>query len=68
MTMTEELSRIAFPEWREVAPAYASTLAVWLRRARTRRHLRVLEAHRLADIGVTEKQRRDECAKWFWQK
>ncbi|MDO8876623.1 MAG: DUF1127 domain-containing protein [Pseudolabrys sp.] len=42
-------------------------VTVWLRRARTRRHLRALEAHRLADIGSSEEARRRECAKWFWQ-
>lgn len=68
MIMTEELSRIAFPEWGGVAPICASTVTIWLRRARTRRHLRALEKHRLVDIGLTEVQRRRECAKWFWQK
>jgi uncharacterized protein YjiS (DUF1127 family) len=68
MTTTEELPRIAFPECWGAPPACSSTFAVWLRRARTRRHLQTLEGHRLPDIGVTEMQWRDECAKWFWQK
>jgi uncharacterized protein YjiS (DUF1127 family) len=40
---------------------------VWSRRSNTRRHLRELDAHRLADIGLTGPERRRECAKWFWQ-
>jgi uncharacterized protein YjiS (DUF1127 family) len=46
----------------------AATITLWLRRARTRADLRELDAHRLADIGVTEAERARECAKWFWQK
>jgi uncharacterized protein YjiS (DUF1127 family) len=33
----------------------------------TRVALHELEPHLLADIGKTEKERRRECAKWFWQ-
>jgi hypothetical protein len=40
---------------------------VWLRRSRTRRRLRELDARGLADVGLSESQRRCECAKWFWQ-
>ncbi len=40
---------------------------LWLRRMRTRRHLRALEGHRLRDIGISEAERHRECAKWFWQ-
>ena len=42
-------------------------VAVWLRRASTRRRLGELDARALADIGLTEGARRRECAKWFWQ-
>jgi uncharacterized protein YjiS (DUF1127 family) len=45
----------------------AACFAIWLRRARTRRHLRALEAHRLADIGLSEGDRCREGSKWFWQ-
>ncbi|MDP1908685.1 MAG: hypothetical protein Q8K85_10310 [Hyphomicrobium sp.] len=46
----------------------AAIFMVWGRRARTRRHLRALEIHRLADIRLSETERRREGAKWFWQK
>ncbi len=36
-------------------------------RLKTRRRLRDLDARLLADVGVTEVERRRECAKWFWQ-
>lgn len=45
----------------------SATAATWCRRAATRRALRCLDAHALADIGLTEAERRRECAKWFWQ-
>ncbi len=40
---------------------------VWLRRINTRRRLGELDARALADIGLTEGERRREFAKWFWQ-
>ncbi|MGH6814549.1 MAG: DUF1127 domain-containing protein [Hyphomicrobiaceae bacterium] len=40
---------------------------VWLRRARTRRRLKELDARELADIGLTENERCRECGKSFWQ-
>ena len=41
---------------------------VWMRRARTRRHLRALEDHRLDDVGLSVEESRREGLKWFWQK
>lgn len=55
MTSTAEVTPISLP------------FALWLRRIATRRHLYAVEAHRLADVGLTEQQRRRECAKWFWE-
>jgi len=46
----------------------AAGFMVWGRRVRSRRHLRALEQYRLADIGLSEDDRRREGAKWFWQK
>jgi uncharacterized protein YjiS (DUF1127 family) len=42
-------------------------LRAWLMRLKTRRRLRHLDARLLADVGITEAERRRECAKWFWQ-
>jgi uncharacterized protein YjiS (DUF1127 family) len=47
--------------------ACAGTLSVWIRRAATRQALRELDDRLLADIGRTERDRRRECAKWFWR-
>lgn len=41
--------------------------AVWRQRSRTRRHLALLEARELADLGLTRAQQRTEAGKWFWQ-
>jgi uncharacterized protein YjiS (DUF1127 family) len=43
------------------------TIGIWLRRGRTRRQLRDLDARELLDIGVSESQRDRECARWLWQ-
>jgi uncharacterized protein YjiS (DUF1127 family) len=51
------------PGWR-VAVAL---LRLWHRRLRTRHSLRELESHHLGDIGLSERDRRREGAKWFWQ-
>lgn len=42
-------------------------LAVWRHRSRTRRHLALLDARELADLGLTRAQQRAEAGKWFWQ-
>ena len=48
-------------------PAVRATTMLWLRRIATRSHLRDLDARQLVDIGCTEREREEECAKWFWQ-
>jgi uncharacterized protein YjiS (DUF1127 family) len=40
---------------------------LWWKRAATRRALHRLQARDLEDVGLTERDRRHECAKWFWQ-
>ena len=40
---------------------------IWLMGLRTRRHLSDLGARLLADIGLEERDRDRECAKWFWE-
>ena len=40
---------------------------LWSMRARSRRALAKLESHELDDIAMTEQQRDDEVAKWFWE-
>jgi uncharacterized protein YjiS (DUF1127 family) len=33
----------------------------------TRRALAELDARILADVGIGQREQRQECAKWFWQ-
>ncbi len=40
---------------------------LWRRRASTRRTLRYLDARLLTDVGLSARDREQECAKWFWQ-
>jgi uncharacterized protein YjiS (DUF1127 family) len=53
--------------WKPCLRAAIAQIRLWHRRLRTRHALRELEPHRLADIGLTEPDRRRECGKWFWQ-
>ena len=39
----------------------------WRHYRRSRIHLGHLDHRLLADIGMAERARRHECAKWFWQ-
>ncbi len=48
--------------------ALLRALTRWSSLTRTRRQLARLERHELPDIGLTQRQRQRECAKWFWQK
>jgi uncharacterized protein YjiS (DUF1127 family) len=48
-------------------PAVRATAMLWLHRIVTRSHLRDLGARQLDDIGCTEREREEECAKWCWQ-
>jgi uncharacterized protein YjiS (DUF1127 family) len=47
--------------------ALLGTLILWQRRLSTRRALAGLETAQLEDIGLTEAERRAECAKPFWK-
>jgi uncharacterized protein YjiS (DUF1127 family) len=39
----------------------------WRHYRRSRIHLGHLDHRLLADIGMADRARRHECAKWFWQ-
>jgi uncharacterized protein YjiS (DUF1127 family) len=47
--------------------AAISVLRRWWQRATTRRALQDLQAPQLDDIGLTERDRKRESTKWFWQ-
>jgi uncharacterized protein YjiS (DUF1127 family) len=51
----------------DASRAARSALSTWRQRARTRAALAALDADRLADIGLTARERDRECAKWFWE-
>lgn len=64
MTLIRRRLRLPFAAARALA---APLLRVWFHRATTRRQLRDLDARALADVGLTERERERECARWFWQ-
>ena len=41
-------------------------MLTWRRRVHTRRHLATLDAHLLADVGLTRAQALEEAQKPFW--
>lgn len=47
--------------------ALAVTVMTWEQRQQTRRALKRLDAARLADIGLSQDDARNECKKPFWQ-
>jgi len=47
--------------------ALAVTLLKWEQRQQTRRALRKLDPHMLADIGMSANDARIECKKAFWR-
>ncbi len=59
--------KLIWPGRHDRRGAVAMTCQLWRRRQRTRRQLETLDGHRLADVGLTEKTRQAECAKWFWR-
>lgn len=44
-----------------------SIFLLWRRRASTRRTLRYLDPRLLTDVGLSAREREQECAQWFWQ-
>lgn len=50
-----------------LARAVEARLALWYRRATTRRELAGLDGHRLRDLGLDPVDAQREAAKWFWQ-
>lgn len=61
------ISRATDIDRRSLVRAWRETLSSWFRRARTRRALAELDAHRLDDIGLDPQCRARECAKRFWE-
>jgi uncharacterized protein YjiS (DUF1127 family) len=53
---------------RPIVPAMTAAMKIWLRRARTRRHLLDFDARQLRDVGISKQAWERECAKWFWQR
>ncbi|MBK1627552.1 DUF1127 domain-containing protein [Afifella marina] len=42
-------------------------LSLWVARSRQRQQLSELEAWQLADIAISDPERKSECLKWWWQ-
>lgn len=68
LSQTSRIPQVKFAGTRATAlQSVLALLRLWRRRARTRRHLAELDSTRLADIGLCEIERRNECAKPFWR-
>lgn len=57
----------ARPRFAGLLQSMLAMRAVWRQRSRTRRHLALLDARELADLGLTRAEQRAEAGKWFWQ-
>ena len=57
----------AIERYFEVPPITGRGIAIWVHRMRTRRRLAELDGRALDDVGLSERERCRECAKWFWQ-
>ena len=57
--------------WRTILPngirASLTRARISFRHLKTRRRLQELDGRELDNIGLIERQRQRECAKWFWQ-
>ena len=56
----------ALPLLSKVLLWLAYQAAVWVERARSRKHLAELDTHLLRDIGLTREQANQESVKRFW--
>ena len=52
-----------FAQW---AIAFAATVTLWERRAKTRKALADLDQARLQDVGISPEEARDEIRKRYW--
>jgi uncharacterized protein YjiS (DUF1127 family) len=69
LSQTSRIPQVKFAATRATAlQSVLALLRLWWRRARTRRHLAALDSARLADIGLSESERRNECEKPFWRR
>lgn len=57
----------AQPRFAGLLQSMLAMRAAWRQRSRTRRHLALLDARELADLGLTRTEQRAEAGKWFWQ-
>jgi len=65
-TNTLRTPTLRLPEQR-IVTQLIELCTFWLRRARTRRQLLLLEEYRLHDLGLTSSQAATEGRKKFWQ-
>ena len=55
------------PRWRALLDRVKTIVTIWVDRERSRRMLANFDGRLLREIGMTEADRRYECAKPFWR-
>ena len=64
--LTQTAATPPLPLFAQWAIAFAATVTLWERRAKTRRALADLDQARLQDVGISPEEARDEIRKRYW--
>ena len=64
--LTQTAATQPLPLFAQWAIAFAATVTLWERRAKTRRALADLDQARLQDVGISPEEARDEIRKRYW--
>lgn len=65
--LTDLAATAQLPVVARVASSFATTVTVWVQRARSRRVLSNLSAAQLKDVGLSLREARAEACKKMWQ-
>ncbi|MGR3838909.1 MAG: DUF1127 domain-containing protein [Cognatishimia sp.] len=64
--LTQTAATQPLPLFAQWAIAFAATVTLWERRAKTRKALADLDQARLQDVGISPEEARDEIRKRYW--
>ena len=64
--LTQTAATQPLPLFAQWAIAFAATVTLWERRAKTRKALADLDHARLQDVGISPEEARDEIRKRYW--
>ncbi|WP_151717437.1 DUF1127 domain-containing protein [Gemmobacter serpentinus] len=65
--LTAPTFSFSLPQLSRALTGFAQTAQIWRTRSAGRRALKGLDAHLIADVGLTHREINQEAAKRFWQ-